>query len=490
MKRIICLLLTLIMVVSVFASCNQTPDADENTTDADVTTEAEGTTEAEVTTEPETTEPEGTTEPEVTTEPEETTEPEPVLVMKGYDLADFKIVYAGDHNLDVAEKLQSEIEEKTGVELAIVTSSAEESDCEFIIGNAGRDVSDYCYDYKNNKYMESIGILCDDGKVQILGVAKTTMRDSIEYFIDNVVTKNSTTVQLAEEGAICEKINLTSEKINQKTDESYIRVITNNILQEWIANNTYKLPATKNRISELVAAYALLDADIIGFQEVDSGWYTTHNLKGEMEKLGYTLAGNYTSVGCPIYYKTDRFNLLDKGYSTFDTTMFADGPYEARSYAWAVLEEKTTGKQLVVANSHFVWGWGSVNGSSDTALGYRNESARQLVALIKEKTAAYPGSAGIVMGDLNSYLGSEVCNILANDMLSSRDTAERKVNTNYDSDMPNVGVKPGRGTTPKVIDHIYYSGTGITAKRYEVCIAPYAYTFSDHVPVIADFAFN
>ena len=518
MKRIICLLLALLMVISVFASCGKTEepvdtDAEQTTegskvTEPDVTTEEATTEEAtteeatteeatteevtteeatteEVTTEEATTE-EVTTDPEITTHPEDNNDP---VVMKDYNLSDFKIVYGGDHNLELAESLRDDIKAKTGVELQVVKGTTAQSSCEFIIGSTSRDVSKYCFDYKNNEYMDSYGVLCDNGKVQLLGADKRTLNDSIDYLVDKILTAE-TTVSLAEEGALCEKIKLSSEKINEKANASQLRVVTNNILQEYIAQNTYKLPETQNRISQLIAFYALIDADIIGFQEVDSGWYNKYNLKGEMEALGYTLAGNYTNIGCPIYYKTDRFNLLEKGYATYDTTMFADGPYEARTYSWVVLEEKATGNKVAVANTHFVWGWGSVNGSSETAYNYRNESARQLVAWAESMETKYPTASSIVMGDLNSYLDSDVCDILGESMNFARETAETKKNSNYDSDMSKPGVKPSRSTSPKVIDHIYYTDTNLTAKQYEVCISPYAYVFTDHVPVITDFAFN
>ena len=474
MKKIICLLLVLIMVLSVFASCGEPKDnGDESTSDI------------------ETGEPTGTEA--------ETTEPEKPLVMKDYNLADFKIVYGGNQNLELAESLKNKIKEKTGVELSVAKGTASNDEgCELIIGNAVRAISTACYDYKNNKYMDSNGILCDNGKVQLLGIEKRTIKESIDYFINNIAKDNSATISIAEEGALCDKINLSTEKIYKKADASDIRIVTNNILQEWIATNTYKLSATKreSRIYELISAYALLEADIMGFQEVDPDWYTVRGLNDEMAKLGYALvpANNVKftdrQILNPIYYNTDRFTLLDGGYVAYNTSALENGPYDERWYSWAVLQDKTTGKQVIVANTHFIWGWGDVNGSSQKAIYYRNKCAEQLVALIAEKQIVYPNAAGIVMGDLNSYLDSDVCNILGSSLNSARDTSAKKVNVNYDSDMPNVGIKPSRSSSPKVIDHIYYTKTGVTAKRYEVSISPYTYVYSDHVPVLFDFVLN
>ena len=89
-------------------------------------------------------------------------------------------------------------------------------------------------------------------------------------------------------------------------------------------------------------------------------------------------------------------------------------------------------------------------------------------------------------GDYNSNLESESHRIMTESLLSARDTAENTVNMNYQT-TNGLGKKPTRGKPPKVIDHIFYSKTGLTVKHYEVVVSRYSYVYSDHVPVLVDF---
>ena len=56
---------------------------------------------------------------------------------------------------------------------------------------------------------------------------------------------------------------------------------------------------------------------------------------------------NYT----PVFYKADKDSLLDSGYFLYDGLNDAN----SKSVTWAVLEEKATGKQVVVASTHLWW---------------------------------------------------------------------------------------------------------------------------------------
>ena len=101
--------------------------------------------------------------------------------------------------------------------------------------------------------------------------------------------------------------------------------------------------------------------------------------------------------------------------------------------------------------------------------------------------AKYPGAVVIMGGDYNSNLESEAHRIMTESLLSARDTAEKQLNMKFATSLPGVGKKPQRGNPPKVIDHIFYTKEGLTAKRYEVVVSRYSYAYSDHVPVLADF---
>ena len=415
------------------------------------------------------------------------------LAMKTYDISSFKIAFAGAHLEDVAKDVQSEIRERTGAELEIVTSeTADDGSLELIIGRTDRDISATAFDFATFEYNASVGIFCDGGKVQMLGIDRTTVKDSVEYFFANIMTDNSGKLMLPERGAMCEKIDRPAVGIPVKEDDSYVRVVTNNVLMLCLTDQ-WNRPVTEDRFSMLMGMYELIDADIVGLQECDGLWRTRCHIDEEMQAIGYSKANTTAASNAPVYYRTTRFSEVDAGGGRYDTSSL-EGYYEPRGYGWVCLEEKTTGKKIVIINTHLVWGWPwgdvKIDGMSEMALAYRNVSAKQLAELSEKMKSTYPGATVMVMGDLNSYLGSEACKILDAAMYSSRDTAQTKVNMSYNSTC-NLSKMPSSSDKPGVIDHIYYSKDSfLTAKRYEVVVSKYSYAYSDHVPVLVDFAFN
>lgn len=464
MKRFLCLFLVLITFVLTGVSCgntNNNNDNDDVSTD-DIVTEA-----------PETEVP--------TTEAE--TEAPPVLA--DYDLKDFKIVYTGSHLADLAESFQKDVKELTNVELEIVKGDSKDNgEYEFIIGKANRSISNVCFNHTTFKYRNSVGVYCENGKVQILGIDRTTIKDSIKYFFANVLTEAKTTISIPEVGALYNRINLKNVDIPAKADPSQIRIVTNNILMHSLTDK-WGVPTTQNRVSELIGAYSLIDPDVVMFQEVDKGWYTTHRLILEMKNLGYSfVTTSKDNNPVPIFYKTSRFKLLGGANEKYDSSKVEGGPYENRYYTWACLEEIATGKQIVVTSTHFVASLTNVD-SKYTEL-YRQESAKQLVAFSERIKTKYPKAVVIMAGDYNAGLSSESHRIMSEGLLSARDSAEKKVNINYKTTC-SLGKSPARGNPPSVIDHIFYSKEGITAKHYEVVVSKYTYAYSDHVPVLVDF---
>ena len=467
MKKIICLTLALIMLLSVFVSCTPDDQVDSQDTDTDEVTssEVEETTEA------------------VTEAPVPTIE---------YDLSKFKIVYGESYLADIAEEFKTQIKVATGLELEVVSGDEVKDDggYEFVIGRSDREISTPCFNFVDFKYSTYKGVYYKDGKAQILGVDRITMRDSIKYFVATSITEGKKTVLLPEaEGAVATKIDLDAADIPAKADASYLRVVTNNILMHRYTDQ-WGVPATQNRMSELMGAYALYDADIIMFQEVDEPWYRTHKLVNNMKSLGYSYAAKSAAAtySSSIFYKTSRFDMLEMDSVTYDSSMLPCGRLEGRIYTYAVLQEKETGKQIVASSTHFVAGISGVD-AQYTEL-YRQESAKQLVAFSKSITEKYPNAVVIMGGDYNSNLDSESHRIMSEGLLSARDTAEKTVNMNFQTSLPGVEKRPQRGNPPSVIDHIFYSKSGLTAKHYEVVVSRYSYAYSDHVPVIVDFELN
>ena len=425
---------------------------------------------------------------EAQTETTTEAETEAPIDLSEYDLSKFKIVYKGSYLADLAENLKTQIKEKTNVELEVVSSAdaKDVSDYELVIGKTDRDISTTCFNYKKFDYVNCVGVYCEGGKVQFLGIDRATVRDSIKY-LTNTLVEGKATVALPEEGAFCKEISFDDNGLPEAAYPSQIRVVTNNIRMCSITE-TSSTPATQNRVTELMSAYLLMNPDIIMFQEVDKGWYTDYALVKNMRDIGYSYVTTKQDTNpVALFYKTERFSVLEADFVKYDSSMIEGGPYSGRYYTYAVLKEKETGKQIVATSTHFVAGISGV--STEICELYRQESAKQLVAFSESIKKKYPDAVVIMGGDYNSNLESESHRIMNESLLSSRDTAEKTANMNYQT-TNGLGKKPSRGNPPKVIDHIFYSKTGLAAKHYEVVVSRYSYVYSDHVPVLVDFELN
>ncbi len=155
--------------------------------------------------------------------------------------------------------------------------------------------------------------------------------------------------------------------------------------------------------------------DIIGLQEVNFRW--TPLLSKEMAALGYgeiqgisgeqhTYADinrkNQWDLMNPIYYRTDRYDLLESGYvfltqdGTFDTEQWDSINRPKRTLTWAVLRDKISGKVLTHLNTHLV-----LSGKRG-----RVEQVKAICAKGDELQKKYGGGI-VITGDHNMTEGSE-----------------------------------------------------------------------------------
>lgn len=445
MKRVICLVLALLTVLLAVVSCGNDKNPDGV--------------------------PAGTTD--VPTTEAETEAP---LVFKDYDITQFNIVYEGFQNVSLANTLKSRFKKELGIDLKVIQATASnESEFEFVIGETERDVSKTCFDLGMVKYGTVMGIYADDGKVQILGIDKNTVNLSIDYFFENIVDNSTCTMNIPEKGAITSKLSEKIVQIPKKEDASYIRFVTNNILKQSL-NNSW------DRLYGLLGAYVHMDADIFVLQEVDSVWNTRYGLTERMKNMGFSLVTNNEQVDCPIYYKTDRFKLIEGGFEKYDLTKSPEK--ESKSYTWACLEEKTTGKRIIVMGTHFI-----ANGTKSELRAnkdiHRQVCAEQLVVKSAELMKKYGAIATVMGGDYNTTPNTEAYKIMADGLVSARNGAAVKVNMDFATDCV-VGQSPSKGAD-KAIDHVFYSKGGITPKLFQTLVSEFTYSYSDHVPVVFDF---
>lgn len=208
--------------------------------------------------------------------------------------------------------------------------------------------------------------------------------------------------------------------------------------------------------------------DIVGFQEVT--WvhydYLQKTLEGYDSVITYR-DDAFMSEGCPIFYRSDLFDLTDKGSFWLSETpeeMSKDwGAACYRVCSYVILKSKTSGKELVVFNTH---------------LDHVSDEARvKGIAVVLDKIKEFGGKPSILMGDLNA----EPQSVTYLNAVENFDDAQVVAQKTMDGATYQAwGAKLNK---PR-IDYFMVSKTGITVYEYAVLQATYDGVYpSDHFPI-------
>ena len=172
---------------------------------------------------------------------------------------------------------------------------------------------------------------------------------------------------------------------------SPIKVMSVNIRYK---NENDGINVWKNRKDWLIDNIRFNDIDVFGAQEVEhSQLEDLLELLPEFESVGVGRDGGQEGEYSPLFYRQDRFELLDS-----ETFWLSETPREIKSVGWdaayprivtwAKLRRKTDGKTFYVFNTHF-------DHRGEKA---RLESAKLLVRKITEISGGHPA---FVTGDFN-----------------------------------------------------------------------------------------
>lgn len=151
--------------------------------------------------------------------------------------------------------------------------------------------------------------------------------------------------------------------------------------------------------------------DIIGTQE---GWkFQLDYIKNKLSSydwIGISRRGNQLDEFCAIFYKPERFNLINSGTFWLSETpdvpgsKFSDNQLYPRIVTWAEFEIIGSELRFFAFNTHF-----------DTYDG--DDVPKRSAALLVSKIEEIAGTAPVVVtGDFNEYVESEVHKILVGEM--------------------------------------------------------------------------
>lgn len=206
---------------------------------------------------------------------------------------------------------------------------------------------------------------------------------------------------------------------------------------------------------------------IIGFQEATK-WqyqYLVDCLEGYDSVITYR-DNSVIAEGCPIFYNTELYSLVDKGSFWLSETpeeMSKDwGSACYRICSYVILTEEATEKQFVVFNTH---------------LDHVSDEARiKGVAVILDKIKQFGSYPSVIMGDFNAEEGSETYINVTKDFLDARYETE---NSDFSKTYQNWG------KTGKQLDYFMISKTGFDVMSYDVVTELYDGVYSaDHFPIV------
>ena len=212
---------------------------------------------------------------------------------------------------------------------------------------------------------------------------------------------------------------------------------------------------------------------IIGFQEATK-WqyaYLCKSLPGYDSVITYRDNSPF-SEGCPIFYDTERYALQDKGsFWLSETPDVMSKDWDSKCYrvcSYVILEEKASGRQFVVFNTH---------------LDHVSDEARiNGIGVVLDKIQQFGGLPSMIMGDFNAEEDSETYRSVTENFSDAKYQTENAVGLHSATDQ-NWGESPDRNP----IDYFMISKTGFTVEKYAVVDTTYDGVYpSDHFPILVD----
>lgn len=210
---------------------------------------------------------------------------------------------------------------------------------------------------------------------------------------------------------------------------------------------------------------------IVGFQEV-TRWqydYLVDTMSGYDSVITYRDT-SVISEGCPVFYNTSLYTLVDKGsFWLSETPDVMSKDWDSACYricSYVILTDNASGKDFVVFNTH---------------LDHVSDEARiNGIGVVLDKIAYFGGLPSVIMGDLNAEEGSATYLSATEDFLDARYETE---------DTTDAGTfqRWGELENSRRIDYFMISKTGFDVHRYTVAdIVHDGIYASDHNPIVLD----
>ena len=207
---------------------------------------------------------------------------------------------------------------------------------------------------------------------------------------------------------------------------------------------------------------------IIGFQECTKYQYPylCESLPEYDSVITYR-DDSKNAEGCPVFYRKDLYTLIDKGSfwlsETPDEMSIDWGSACYRICSYVVLEEKESGKQFAVFNTH---------------LDHISEEARiNGIKVVLDKIEQFGGMPSVLMGDFNAEEDSETYRSAVENFSDTKYLTEKTMTSATYQNW-------GKALDNDCIDYVMVSKSGFTVNEYKVVQTTYDGVYpSDHFPL-------
>ncbi len=373
------------------------------------------------------------------------------LKLNGIDISEFSIVYPKANTAfesALALKVMYAVRAVSGAILPIKDDSEAYADgYEILIGKTNR-TSAVRDDLAAGE--GCIGVMSSGKQFEIYGQTAAANAVAVEKFCAMLEPKG-------EEKTL--DVDVKTEKVAALRENGSLTTGTFNV---------YTSDVTDVRAERVIGTILSYLPDTIGLQETKTNW---------LKRFEEVFATYYTVVGegregatkgeyNPIFYATEKFDLLDSGTQWLSDTpttpsKLAGAEYH-RIFTWALLERKADKVKFLHVNTHL-----------DTA---GTDIRQKEVTMLREFLAGYSDVAVVLTGDFNCKSDSAEYKALVSGMLSdSRDIAAVKVIGDYQN----------------IIDHIFVQDNYIDVLKYQVAYERFNGDYaSDHRAMFAEYIIN
>lgn len=214
---------------------------------------------------------------------------------------------------------------------------------------------------------------------------------------------------------------------------------------------------------------------VVGFQEVTQWQYDyLVDTLGDFDSIITYRDNMFNSEGCPIFYRTDLYTLIDKGSFWLSETpevMSKDwGAAHYRICSYVILKDNASGDEFVVFNAH---------------LDHVSDEARiNGIQVVLDKIKEFDSRPAILMGDLNA---EEYTATYASATEAFLDTKYETENTMTSCTYQSFGEE----LDSDCIDYIMISPDSFEVDFYKVITDTYDGVYSsDHFPLLVSLKFQ